>query len=231
MSEFTVIDHDRENERTADTRSEAEDMAATAREFGSENVEIIPPGGDTSEWHPAEECPNCGAICEHGGCPECHVGGQPTEAETDGGDVEVLDADHEPEAIPPEEVDRLPDDRNVGQDPLKWMPGEFVDTIDGTQSINRKGFEVLSHFYDVDVSADLEVAPEETDHEYARVKATAEMDGREVEAFGSAHVDRGDDHFLLLELADTRARKRALSIITGAGAVAVDELQNEPEGR
>jgi len=56
------------------------------------------------------------------------------------------------------------------------------------------------------------------------------MGGRQVEAFGSAHVDRGDDHFLLLEMADTRARKRALSIITGAGAVAVDELQNEPEG-
>jgi len=47
----------------------------------------------------------------------------------------------------------------VGQDPLKWMPGEFVDEIDGSMAINRKGFEVLSHFYDVDVSATLEVAP------------------------------------------------------------------------
>ncbi len=197
MTQFTIIDHDNGNEQTADTRSEAENMAATAREFGSDDVEIIPPGDDQG---------------------------------SNGDDVEVLDADHDPEAIAPEDVERLPDDRNVGQDPLKWMPGEFVDEIDGSMAINRKGFEVLSHFYDVDVSATLEVAPEDTAHEYARVKATAEMGGRQVEAFGSAHVDRGDDHFLLLEMADTRARKRALSIITGAGAVAVDELQNEPEG-
>ena len=44
---------------------------------------------------------------------------------------------------------------------------------------------------------------------------------------GSAHVDWGDDSVLLLELADTRARKRALSIATGVGAVAVEELKNE----
>jgi hypothetical protein len=108
------------------------------------------------------------------------------------------------------------------------MPGEFVDTIDGTEAINRKGYEVLAHFYDVEVSADLQVAPEETDHEYCRVKATATTDdGRAVEAYGSAHVERGDDPWLLLEMAGTRARKRALSIATGAGAVAVEELKHE----
>jgi len=42
--------------------------------------------------------------------------------------------------------------------------------------------------------------------------------------------DCGDDHYLLLEMAGTRARKRALSVATGAGAVAVEELTNEPEG-
>lgn len=54
-------------------------------------------------------------------------------------------------------------------------------------------------------------------------------DGRTCEAYGSAHVDRGDDHELLLELADTRARKRALSIATGVGAVAVAELRAEAQ--
>jgi len=124
-----------------------------------------------------------------------------------------------------EAADALPD-RDVDEDPLKWLPGEFVDTIDGSPAINRKGFEVLGHFYDVDVTTTLEVAPEETDHEYARCKATAEIDGRTVEAHGSAHVDRGDDHTLLLEMSDTRARKRALSIATGAGAVAVSEIKS-----
>jgi hypothetical protein len=51
--------------------------------------------------------------------------------------------------------------------------------------------------------------------------------GREVAAYGSAHVERGDDVELLTEMADTRARKRALSIATGMGAVAVEELKNE----
>jgi hypothetical protein len=197
QSMFTVIDHDNDgNERTAETRAEAEQMKQTAEEFGSDNVEIVPPG---------------------------------EEPETDGGDVEVVEhvePDAETEAETVEAAQELPE-RDVGTDPLTWMPGEFVDEIDDSQAINRKGFEVLAHFYDVDVAADLEVPPEDTEHEYCRVKATATIDGRVVESYGSAHVDRGDDKTLLLEMADTRARKRALSIATGAGAVAVEELRNE----
>jgi len=136
------------------------------------------------------------------------------------------------EVATPEDADQAAaaqlDERSVAEDPLNWVPGSFVDEIDGTQAINRKGFEVLSHFYDVDVHTELQVPPEETDHEYCRVKATAvTADGRECEAFGSAHVDRDDDSVLLLEMAGTRARKRALSIATGVGAVAVSELKNE----
>lgn len=135
--------------------------------------------------------------------------------------------DAQPVQSDPIQTEELPD-RSVADDPLKWVPGEFVDEIDGTQAINRKGFEVLSHFYSVSVTATVQVGPEKTNHEYARVKATATMpDGRTCEAFGSAHVDRGDDAFLLLEMADTRARKRALSIATGVGAVAVAELKSE----
>lgn len=190
--EWLVIDHDRDNEQPAESRSEAEDMKATAQEFGSEHVEIVPPGR--------------------------------SDAATDGGTPEVVDA--EPVESP---GDQLPE-RSVSDDPLTWMPGEFIDEIDGTQAINRKGYEVLGHFYDVDVHADLEVAPEETDFVFCRVKATAiTADGRACEAYGSAHVDRGDgdDPALLLEMADTRARKRALSIATGVGAVAVEELKGE----
>jgi hypothetical protein len=197
MTEWLVVDHDTDNRKPADSRSEAEDMAATARELGSENVEILPV----------------------------------PETTTDGGDeVDVVDhVDPEPDPTPvdADAAAELPD-RRVADDPLTWMPGHFVDEIDGTPAVNRKGFEVLSHFYDISVSADLQVAPEETGHEYARVKATAETpDGRTAEAFGSAHVDRGDDAELLLEMAGTRARKRSLSIATGTGAVAVEELRNE----
>lgn len=145
-------------------------------------------------------------------------------------DVEVVehveDAENKP-THPDTDMQDLPE-RSVADDPLTWIPGEFIDTIDGSQAINRKGFEVLAHFYDVDVFSDLEVAPEDTGHEYCRVKATAVTDdGRQCEAYGSAHIDRDDDATLLLEMADTRARKRALSIATGVGAVAVEELKSE----
>jgi len=122
-------------------------------------------------------------------------------------------------------------ERSVTDDPIAWLnrnANEFVDTIQGTQAINKKGFLVLQHFYDIDVTSEVVVAPEETNFEYCRVKARAEMpDGRIAEAHGSAHVDREDDHYLLLEMADTRAKSRALSDITGVGAVAVAELKND----
>lgn len=123
---------------------------------------------------------------------------------------------------------RVLEERTVDEDPLELLPDAFVDWIDGTPAINRKGFEVLAHFYDVDVETEVQVGPEETDFEYCRVEATATTpSGRRCEALGSAHVDRDDDPNVLLELADTRARKRALSIATGMGMLAVDELRSE----
>jgi hypothetical protein len=226
---FTVADLANENAKFADTRPDADDLLDKAVDAPGVDAELFPPGSSP------------GFLREDIDTPDS----QTTEA--DGGtrteDTARPDAQHEPEVLDADEIPADPDvdpegsdadtdlpERNVGDDPLKWLPGEFVDTIDGSAAINRKGFEVLSHFYEVDVDAELQVAPEDTGQEYCRVKATAEIDGRTVEAFGSAHVDRGDDSYLLLEMADTRARKRALSIATGAGAVAVEELKNEPEG-
>jgi hypothetical protein len=198
MSEWTLIDHSRENRREFESRADAETARADLRDLGvdPDDLEIVPP------------------------------------TETDGsGAVEPEVVDDGVERQPVETPDTTPDtldDRSVADDPIAWMPGEFIDQIDGTEAINRKGFEVLAHFYDVSVTADLQTAPEQTDHEFCRVKATAETaDGRTVQAFGSAHVDRGDDPWLLVEMAGTRARKRAISVATGAGAVAVEELKNE----
>lgn len=189
-------------EQTAESRANAEQMRDNAEDVGLTNVEVVPPGGEEPATDGGAQTPEV-------------VDAESVDAET----VETPDSDDVPDTL---------SERSVADDPLTWMPGEFVDDIDGTQAINRKGFEVLGHFYDVEVSAELQVPPEETDHEYCRVKATAVTpDGREVEAFGSAHVDRDDDPWLLLEMAGTRARKRALSVATGAGAVAVEELKNE----
>lgn len=145
------------------------------------------------------------------------------------GDTTEVVEDAEPLADA-EPVDAELSPRDVTDDPISWLEhnGEhFVDYVgrNSTPAINRKGFEVLSHFYEIDVHTELQVGPEETDFTFCRAKATATTpEGRECQAFGSAHVDRGDDAELLLEMADTRARKRALSIATGVGAVAVEEM-------
>ena len=129
----------------------------------------------------------------------------------------------------PESYD-LPDKPPVDEDPLTWMPDEFTDRIEQTTVINRKGYEVMAHHYGISTQSECLVGPEETDFEFARVKATAtKPDGTEYQAHGSAHTDRGDDSFLLLEMADTRSRKRAIAQATGVGMVAVSELQNSLE--
>jgi len=140
---------------------------------------------------------------------------------TDGG-TEVVET---PETDP---ASTLPDDGpSVDEDPLTWMPEEFTDVIDGTVSINRKGYEVMAHHYDISTNCTCVVGPEQTDFEFCRMQATAtDADGNTYTAHGSAHIDRGDEKVLLLEMADTRARKRAIAQATGVGMVAVEELQN-----
>ena len=202
VNDWQVYDPGNDNVRAFDGRSRAEDARDDMADLGID-VEVYAPGES----------------------PE-------GDTETDGGEWTPGDAGTPAAAMSdPEPIVELDDElpeRNVSDDPLSWMPGHFIDSIDGTPAINRKGFEVLAHHYDISTSSTLEVPPEETGHEYVRVKATAETtDGRTCDAYGSAHVDRGDDPELLLEMADTRARKRALSIATGVGVVAVEELRNE----
>jgi len=138
------------------------------------------------------------------------------------------------EATTPEVVDaadaaeELPT-RDLDTDPIEWLAeagGDLTTVVKGTTVITKKGFRVLQHRYDISTTSEVVVGPEDTDHTYCRVKATAEMpDGRYAEAHAGAHTDRGDDNFLLVSLADTRAKSRALSDITGVGAVALEEMQ------
>jgi len=154
-----------------------------------------------------------------------------TETKADGGsqDVEVVADDTPTEEAKPTQADSdALEQRSVTDDPFEWLPGHYVDHIEGEPAINRQGYAVLSQFYDINVTSDVVVGPEETDFEYCRCEATAyDSDGNEYRAHGSAHVDRGDDKHLLLEMADTRATKRVLAVATGVGAVAVEELKNE----
>jgi len=204
MNEWTVKDVDTGDVWHKDSEEAAEEAL---EEFGDvKNLEVIPP--DDSK-----------AI----------------EDSTDDSSAEVMEDAQENEttetrtAEPVESYsEELPDDGpSVDEDPLVWMPDEFTDEIKGTTAINRKGFEVLAHHYDIECDPEEVVLPTETNFEYAVVKATAvDADGKTYGAFGEADINEEDMvRSELLRYADTRAYKRAISRATGVGMIAVEELQ------
>jgi hypothetical protein len=144
--------------------------------------------------------------------------------ETDGGEVQSASDPTTPDA----ELANV-SDKDLAEDPLSVMPSHFVDTIQGVPTINRKGYAVLAEHFGISVTAEPVTLPGETDFEYAEFQAVATThDGQEYSGFGSAHVDRmdGDDPYLLAELAETRAMKRATAWATGVGMTAFSEMSN-----
>jgi hypothetical protein len=199
MSDWIVKDAERGSTRPVDSRAEAEEVADELKSLGAD-VEIIPPNEDNSVEPPQTDAQ---PVKE----PPDEAPPEPIESDTDGYD--------------------LPDDGpSVDEDPLVWMPDEFTDTIDGSVAINRKGFEVLAHHYDIQCRTEL-VETLTTEVSVVMKAVATDADGDEYSAFGSASKERGDDAGLLIEMADTRAYKRAISRATGVGMVAVEELQNE----
>lgn len=174
-----------------------------------DNVENVGDGDNDEPLPGVDVCSQCGAEINDGHCPDCD--GEDTV------DTKAIET----------AVDKLPDEKpGVDTDPLDWVPGDFVDTIEGQQAINRKGFEVICQHYGISIETELVESPTESDWDSCIHKATAvTQDGVEYTAYGSAHVDRGDDKTLLIEMSDTRSYKRAASRATGIGMVAVEELK------
>jgi hypothetical protein len=195
MSNVILKDTNNGNERTFDTVAEAEEQMSKLVGLGADpnDLEITTPDDD---------------------------------ATPDGGENIVTDASESVDADVVDHTDAaddLPDEPPVDTDPLTWIPDEFQDRIDGSIAINRKGFEILAHHYDISCETELvEWSPETVIH-----KATARTDcGTVYTAYGEAHASEDADH-QLVRLSDTRAFKRAVSRATGIGMIAVEELQNQ----
>lgn len=156
-------------------------------------------------------------------------------------DTEVIDnrPDHPPsdtdaseppvKATEPETAE-LPD-LGVDTDPIEILPDYMIDHVKGTPTLNKRGLSVLAFHYDVSVTdREIVVSPHESDWKYAIVETTIQNeDGNTFVGTGTAHVDRGDDKGTLLEMAETRSYKRAVSFGTGTGIVAFQELSNQLE--
>lgn len=212
MNEFVLKDKSTGNERHFDSRAEAEEAKADMESIADgplviENVITDGDSVDSTEGYPGTSADGDTAT---------------KVAEADPTDTEVVKAAQTAS-------DKL-QDRNVTDDPLDYMPSHFVDTIQGTPVINRKGYAVIAAEYGVSVVAEPIELPHENGFEYACFRAIATTaDGEEYTGIGTANVDRqdGDDRHLLAELAETRAMKRAVAWATGVGMTAASEMQNE----
>jgi len=206
MSDFTLVNHRGEKTKVFDSRATADEKRGDMIGLGAdpEDFEVEEGAYDTYAEYEASDT---------------------EDAETDGG-TEVVETDAE--VVDESVTEQLPDDGpSVSEDPLTWMPKEFIKTVDGTPTITRKGYEVLAHHYDVQGGTEMVVSPVETDMEYAVHKATVmDADGDEYSAYGEAHAgDNGVEN--IVRMSDTRAYKRAVSRATGVGTVAIEELQND----
>ena len=203
---FEVI-ADNGNSRTVASRAEAEDV--------KEDMEGL---GMSCEIRQKET---------DGGKAETHTVAAEKLAEETGKPKETFEAGDK--EIP--EVDELESEPmsvdQFHQDPIGYLSSinnEFVNTIKGTPAISKRGFRFMQT--ELGVSTTAEVVATFDDPKGVIVHARAEMpDGRFAEAHGEGYLTESgvsDNEFV--RYADTRAKNRAISDLTAAGALAECEL-------
>jgi len=170
----------------------------------------------------------------------------PDETKTDGGqansesprvipDGEILPYDYDEPNHPETESDdgddagettAIPENPDIDKNPVEWLPDHLIDMVEGVPTISRKGYCIVCQQYGVSIESESIVRSSDTEFEYAEFRAVAvDADGKAYSGFGTAHVERGDDPYLLNELAETRAMKRAATWATGVGLTAVEEME------
>jgi len=139
--------------------------------------------------------------------------------------------DDDPGTKPPSSAS-LPGDvpESVRTDPLDVVPDYMVTDVEGQPTINKRGYAVIAHHFDVVVQSEAITTAGETDHEYAEFGATAwkKEDGPErcYTGHGTARAseDRRGIENNLNEMAETRAMKRAVAWASGVGLLAWEEM-------
>ena len=151
------------------------------------------------------------------------------EQETDGGEVETKEpiVQDSIEGETSDTTGELTDVNAFQQDPIAYLESinsEFVNTIKGTPAISKRGFRFMQT--ELGISTSAEVVTTFDDPTGVVIHARAEMpDGRFAEAHGEGYLsenDVSDNEFV--RYADSRAKNRAISDLTAAGALAESEL-------
>jgi hypothetical protein len=153
---------------------------------------------------------------------------QAANPRSDGGpDVDIVDHTEPDE---PETTEIINDPDKLSEDPIGWLESinnSFVNTIKGTPAISKQGFRFIQAQFGITTEA--EVVQWIDDPTGCIVWAKAELpDGQSAEAHGEGYLSEtkvDDNEFV--RYADTRAKNRAISDLTSAGALAVSELSGE----
>jgi len=248
-----IYDTTQDNLQLAESKSDAEDRRNDIVALGADPgaIEVrqpgdLPAGRTVTDW-----CDACTAETEHevqqnGATLVCleHDGETP---EPDGGTAgEAVDpeiVDHSPgsdtdttdtesvatDAPAADARSTTPQTEVVGEDPIEWLEkknGDFVNRIQGTPAISKQGFRYLQQRFGL--STESEVVETFSDPLGVIVWARAELpDGQSAEAHGEGYRSERDvDNNEVVRYADTRAKNRAISDLTSAGALAVAELLN-----
>ena len=111
---------------------------------------------------------------------------------------------------------------------LRQINEEFVNTIGDTDAISKRGFRYLQSEHGISTTSKIvHYVYDEDTFEGVITHARAEMpDGRCAEAHGEAYrFETKVDNNEVARYSDTRAKSRALSDLTSAGALAESELE------
>ena len=218
---WIVRDTNRDKEWEVGSRSEAEEKKSTAVELGAtpENIEIVPPQEDI-EPEVVDH-----ATAADGGAEVVEEQPTPEEMEADP-DIITSPEDLEQDA---EAIDQLGE--SLGTDPLSILPSHMVDTIQGQPAVNKRGYAMIAERYNIGVSARIVEFPWENEEGRCVAHATAETeDDRRYSGWATASTEDGDMEAQIIEVAETRALKRAVSWASGVGIVSYVEMTDQLEG-
>jgi hypothetical protein len=203
---FTVLDHSRENTNVFDSRAEATEKAAGIKQMVSDPGEIEVLEGSYASYNDW------------------------ANARPDEPDVDPEIVDHSPEPQEPQEAEEAIDQlgESLEDDPLSILPGHMQDTIQGQPAINKRGYAMIAERFGIEAHSEIVTYPWENEANRCVAKAEAiTEDGKTYTGHATASAGDGDMEEQLIELAETRSLKRAVSWASGLGIVAYEELTNE----
>lgn len=242
MTRFKLRDLDKGNENTFDDKETAEEQKANLESMGVEcELEVVDDGASSNGDSSERAGDSATEVVEPVESPTENEG-QSSEAHS--GSQEPHPIDEHPQGTQPyrdyntpekaqEPVETQPvNPESLSKDPIGFLESvntEFVNTIKGKPAISKQGFRFIQREFEI--STESEVVQWIDDPLGVVVWAKAELpNGYSAEAHGEGYQfekDVSDNEFV--RYADTRAKNRALSDLTSAGALAVSELQGGRE--